>query len=220
LHVLTIAYTPSWLEENADAIRQGWPRVPLPESSDLLRTSAALGTEILAVLDPLTPVAGVTTGTPRPELATVAVPVTVAGQTRDWRLTAGWGTRTQSGVTMPGRGHADVRPYRPDEAATQAQTALLGQTCRDVWMNGSSYWRNVPERVWELRIGGYQVIKKWLSYREHRTIHRALTQEEVAHVQAMARRLAAVLLLSPQLNESYRACAAGHRRLVPLGTGI
>jgi hypothetical protein len=43
LHVLAVAYSPVWLEENADAIRQGWPRVPLPDSVDLLRTSAALG---------------------------------------------------------------------------------------------------------------------------------------------------------------------------------
>jgi hypothetical protein len=25
----------------------------------------------------------------------------------------------------------------------------------------------VPSRVWAYTLGGYQVIKKWLSYREH-----------------------------------------------------
>ena len=33
-------------------------------------------------------------------------------------------------------------------------------------LNESAYWRNVPEKVWDYTIGGYQVIKKWLSYRE------------------------------------------------------
>jgi hypothetical protein len=214
LHVLAVAYTPAWLEENADAIRQGWPRVPLPASMHLLRASAALGAEIVALLDLGAPVPGVTGGIPRPELAAIAVPATAPGGPRDWRLTAGWGTRSQNGVTMPGRGRLDTRPYAPNEAATEAEQALLGPTTRDVWMNGASYWRNVPERVWEVKIGGYQVIKKWLSYREHSTLERALTEEEVGHVQATARRLAAILLLGPQLDASYRASVAAHRPLL------
>jgi hypothetical protein len=155
LHVLAIVYSPAWLEENGDAIRQGWPRVPLPVSVDLLRASAALGAEIVALLELRAPVPGVTGGMPRPELAAIAVPATAPGRPRDWRLTAGWGTRTQKGVTMPGRGRLDARPYAPDEAATGTEQAVLGPTTRDVWMNGASYWRNVPERVWELKIGGY-----------------------------------------------------------------
>jgi Type ISP C-terminal specificity domain len=214
LHALAVAYSPAWLEENADAIRQGWPRVPLPASVDLLRASAALGAEVVALLDLSAPVPGVTGGMPRRELAAIAVPATAPGRSRDWRLTAGWGTRTQNGVTMPGRGRLDTRPYAPTEAATEAEQALLGPMTRDVWMNGASYWRNVPERVWDLKIGGYQVIKKWLSYREHSTIERALTEEEVSHVQATARRLAAILLLGPQLDASFHACAAAHQ---PLG---
>jgi len=38
----------------------------------------------------------------------------------------------------------------------------------DVYLNGSAYWKNVPLEVWEYRIGGYQVLKKWLSYREEK----------------------------------------------------
>ncbi|MDA8248699.1 MAG: hypothetical protein M0Z28_05915 [Rhodospirillales bacterium] len=77
-------------------------------------------------------------------------------------------------------------------------------------MNGASCWRNVPDAVWDLHIGGYQVLKKWLSYRDHSILGRPLDEGEVAHVQATARRLAALLLLGPALNASYRACAAAH----------
>ena len=115
---------------------------------------------------------------------------------------------------MPGRGRLDTRRYSSDEAATEAEQTLLGATTRDVWMNGASYWRNIPEEVWDLKIGGYQVIKKWLSYREYNTIERALTEEEVSHVQAATRRLAAVLLLGPELDGNYHVCAAAHQ---PLG---
>ena len=64
---------PAWLADNADGIRQDWPRVPLPDNVDLLRASAALGGRVAALLDPDTPVPGVTVGT-RTRLATIAVP--------------------------------------------------------------------------------------------------------------------------------------------------
>ena len=67
-YVLTITYGPAWLAENGDGIRQGWPRVPLPNSADLLRASAELGEQVAALLDPRTAVPGVTAGTPRRNL--------------------------------------------------------------------------------------------------------------------------------------------------------
>jgi hypothetical protein len=211
-HALAMTYSPAWLSENAEAIRQGWPRIPLPGSADLLATSAQLGAQVAALLDPDAPVPGVTQGTPRPELAGIAVPSTAPGAKRDWALT-GWGHRTEKGVTMPGRGRTDERAYASGEAAAAAQAALLGATTRDVWMNGASFWRNIPDAVWETHIGGYQVIKKWLSYRDHSILGRALTEAEVRHVQDTARRLAALRLMGPDLDASFRACAAAH---VPL----
>ena len=43
----------------------------------------------------------------------------------------------------------------------------------DVYLNGEAFWRNVPAAVWNYRLGGYQVLKKWLSYREHAILGRA-----------------------------------------------
>ena len=54
-----------------------------------------------------------------------------------------------------------------------------------------------------LFVGGYQVIKKWLSYREHTLLGRGLKLEEMTEVQHMARRIAALLLLAPKLDENY-----------------
>jgi hypothetical protein len=211
-HALAVCCAPAYLSDNGEAIRQGWPRIPLPGSADLLATSAQLGAQVAALLDPDVPVPGVTQGTPRPELAGIAVPSTAPGATRDWALTA-WGHRTEKGVTMPGRGRTDERAYASGEAAAASQAALLGATTRDVWMNGASFWRNIPDAVWETHIGGYQVIKKWLSYRDHSILGRALTEAEVRHVQDTARRLAALRLMGPDLDASFRACAAAH---VPL----
>jgi hypothetical protein len=211
-HALATCYSPAYLNENAEGIRHGWPHVPLPNSAGLLRTSAALGEQVAGLLDPDTPVPGITTGAIRAELATIAVPTTAPGAQRDWKLT-GWGSRSDKGVTMPGRGRTDSRDYSAAEVATAAHAGLLGDKTRDVWINGASFWRNIPEAVWNLHIGGYQVLKKWLSYRDHSILDRALTEAEVEHIQATARRVAALLLLGPALDASHRACAAAH---VPL----
>lgn len=64
--------------------------------------------------------------------------------------------------------------------------------------------------MWECRIGGYQVLKKWLSYRDRSIIERALTGEEVGHLQQTARRLAAVLLLGPELDAAYADSVLAH----------
>ena len=53
-------------------------------------------------------------------------------------------------------------------------------------------------------IGGYQVIKKWLSYREKTLLGRGLTPDEVRYVTEMARRIAALVALQPSLDDNYR----------------
>ena len=75
-------------------------------------------------------------------------------------------------------------------------------------MNATAYWQNVPQPIWDFTIGGYQVMKKWLSYREQRVLGRALTMAEIMEVTAMARRLAALVLLQRALDANYTAVAA------------
>ena len=69
-------------------------------------------------------------------------------------------------------------------------------------------WTNVPANVWEYTLGGYPVIKKWLSYREKAILGRALKAEEVAYVSEMIRRIAAILLFSPALDANYESAKA------------
>ncbi len=58
----------------------------------------------------------------------------------------------------------------------------------------------------EYWIGGYQVVKKWLSYRPLNLLGRALTVEESRHVTNMIRCLAMIVLLTDELNANYLAC--------------
>lgn len=77
-----------------------------------------------------------------------------------------------------------------------------------MYLNDRACWRNVPARVWEYTLGGYQVLKKWLSYRQKAILGRGLTVDEVGYVQQVARRIAALLLLGPDLDENYRRVKA------------
>ena len=132
-------------------------------------------------------------------------------------VTARWGIAGKGGVCMPGKGKAIERAYTPEEQSAlaagaaafglDADTALacLGATTFDVYLNDVAFWRCVPSRVWAYTLGGYQVMKKWLSYRERNLLGRALTLAELTEVMHMARRIAALLLLQPALDANYRA---------------
>lgn len=196
LHALAVGYAPAYLTENADGIRQDWPRVPLPADRALLLASAALGRQIAALLDTEAPVIGVTSGAIRSELRQIAV---VEGPTPlNLAVTAGWGHAGKDGVTMPGSGRRVERHVSAEE-----RVPGLGDLTHDVYLNEASYWRNIPDRVWKYTIGGYQVMKKWLSYREKNLLGRAITDDEAREVRDTARRLTAIVLLEPALNANY-----------------
>ena len=116
---------------------------------------------------------------------------------------------------MPGRGKVVNRERTAKELAELTKglaaqgmaqdegLARLGNTVVDVYLNDLCAWTNMPEKVWELYIGGYQVMKKWLSYREYSFLKRPLALAEAEEVQAMARRLTALCLLQPELDANY-----------------
>ena len=203
-HALATLHSTAYREANIGALRQDWPRIPLPQSAEVLRASAALGREVAALLDTETSVPGVTTGTPRPELQAIAViargdgkPLTVA----DFALTAGWGHAGQGGVTMPGKGRVEERGAAAAEVAA-GLASVQGRT-HDIYLNAEARWGHVPPDVWGYTLGGYQVLKKWLSYREHALLGRPLTLDEVKTFTAIARRIAALVNLEPALDASY-----------------
>ena len=219
-----------------------------------LAASAARGRELARLLDPETPVPGVTTGQLRPEIVAIAEPSTIDGRSMsgaDFELTAGWGHFGSGQAVMPGQGRVVQRPYAPAErqalsraaspshhpgspsviraevgtqphgrrsppvrpepaegrttqepAASQVHSATaesaLGATTRDIHLNDRAFWSNVPAAVWDYKLGGYQVLKKWLSYRERAVLGRSLTPDEIHHFTTTARRIAAILMLTDE----------------------
>jgi hypothetical protein len=223
LHILAALHAPLYCE-NAGALRQDWPRVPLPASRDTLATSAALGANLAALLNTEASVKGVTANSIRAELKPIGNLSMVQGNaldpSRDLKIEAGWGHLGKEGVTMPGKGKLTERDYTEAERAAIAEGAaaismtleqalsVLGEKTCDVYLNGRACWKNIPAKVWEYTIGGYQVIKKWLSYREAKLLGRAITPDEAHYVRDMARRIAAICLMQPQLDANYAATQA------------
>jgi hypothetical protein len=207
-HTLTVLHSPVYRVENSGALRQDWPRVPLPNTREALLKSAELGKQVAALLDTLTVVIGVTEAKVRPDLVKIAVPTRLTRDALNLSLTAGWGHAGKGGVTMPGKGKLQTRAFTPDELAGEAASlaaSLFGPATHDIYLNDSACWSNVPEKVWDYTIGGYQVIKKWLSYREFELLGRPLTPDEAREVMHMARRIAALILLQPELDKNYQA---------------
>ena len=204
-HVLAVLHDPAYREANAGALRMEWPRIPLPGwpdgdsvgAAEELAASAERGRELARLLDPETPVPGVTTGTLRPDMASIGVPTTADGRNMtddDFSVTAGWGHYGSGDAVMPGQGRIEERPYTAEERAALGEAiATLGESTVDVYLNDRAYWRNVPINVWNYKLGGYQVLKKWLSYREHRVLGRPLLPEEVQHFTDVGRRVGGIL---------------------------
>ena len=152
----------------------GWPRIPLPQDRDALIASAERGRTLARLLD---------TESDAHDLLddTIAVPTKTDGSNmegKDFELTAGWGHHGRNNVVMPGQG----------KLTEHSETV-------DIWLNDQTYWANIPKPVWQYRLGGYQVLKKWLSYREHKVLGRPLTLAEVHRFSQTARRVAAILEL-------------------------
>jgi len=207
-HVLAVLHDSSYRHANAGALRMEWPRIPLPgwpdgeveDAAESLTRSAALGRELARLLDPDVPVVGVTQLPLRPDIAAIAVPGTANGRNmagEDFAITAGWGRHGQGDAVMPGQGHAVERTFTPEErAALSDSLPHLGKTTFDIHLNANAFWRNVPAAVWHYKLGGYQVLKKWLSYREQSILQRPSHPEEVQQFAETARSIAAILIIT------------------------
>ena len=213
LHALAIGLSPLYVEQNGEAVRSDWPRIPLPASSQTLRESAALGAQAVALLNPHIPVTGVDAGPLTMHLRTVAVIERVDGRplnpgTGDLAVTAAWGI-VQPRAVMPGAGKYDVRELAAadSDGLADEDRDVLGEQVLDIYLNDDARWRGVPGAAWDYKIGGFQVLRKWLSYRDKRVLGRDLTTDEARAFTAIARRITSLVLLGPQLDANYLKAA-------------
>jgi hypothetical protein len=165
------------------------------------------------LLDPRTPVSGVDTPPVDPRLRAVAVIERTDGRplnpgTGDLAVAAAWAI-VQRRAVIPGAGKYDVRERTAadGDGFTSEDLDLLGEQVLDIYLNDDARWRGVPAAAWDFKIGGFQVLRKWLSYRDRRVLGRDLSIDEARTFTTMARRLAMLALLAPTLDANYLASA-------------
>lgn len=203
-HANAILWATAYKDAHGASLNMDWARIPLPTKAEPLEVSASLGRTVAELLSADKSVPGVTTGKLRAELKGLAIPTKIDGGSidpdMDLEVSASWGFRNKAGSVMCGTGKVLANETDPDGAV-------------DVYINDSVCWRNVPRDVWEMTIGGYPVVKKWLSYRELRVLGRPLTVDEMTYITHVVRRLKALLLLGPELDANYRACTEAAMKL-------
>jgi hypothetical protein len=212
-HSLAVMHAPRYRTDNSGALLSDWPRIPLPATADFLNRSAALGHRLAELLDAES---AVQFGTEWTFLGTLKLP-RESDLNESLKITADWGRRGQGSTVMPATGRSITRPWTDEERRKLARLAtarsltpeealaLLGDNCVDVYLNGDAMWSAVPVSVWNYTLGGYQVLKKWLSYREFALLGRALRADEATYFSQVVRRITAILLMGPELDASYQA---------------
>jgi len=70
-----------------------------------------------------------------------------------------------------------------------------------ITINKTKIFKPVPQAVWDFRVGGYQVLDKYLKSRKGR----ALSLDEINHVSAIADSLAFTIEQMARIDEAYRA---------------
>lgn len=204
-HAIAIIHTPEYRQVNADALQQDWPRIPLPINSELLKKSSELGRVITALFDMEQPVSSEVTEGHLDTLKPIAqithrdLEGLLKPSQGHFEVRANWGKLTPTGQVMPGPGLYNRR------LAEGLPPRGLGHDVVDAYLNEEVYWGGIPGTVWDYTVGGYQVLKKWLSYRSFSVMRRSLTIKEIEEFTDIARRIASLLMLSAELDQNYKA---------------
>ena len=67
-----------------------------------------------------------------------------------------------------------------------------------VYINKQSYFTDIPPHIWEFKIGGYQVLDKWL--KDRKNANRKLSVEEINHYQKIVIALTDTLRLMQEID--------------------
>ena len=206
LHVVATLLSPSYAKSNAGALRSDWARIPIPSDPEIFKRSAECGRLASELMNSEVPVIGVTAGSLLKGLSEIAVP---RGKTYELK---GWGyrqtSRTGGNIVMPATGDARPREWSADEKLAIIACGTRQGLDEDAVfeMNGDAFWQGVPAAVWNYELGGYIVLRKWLSYRDDGVLNRPLTGTEVLHFSGVVRRLTELMMLGPALDLIHDEC--------------
>ena len=193
LHALAVCCAPNYQTENADGLRIGWPRIPPPPNAATFTQSAALGAKVRDLMDMQNPM-----NYKSPQVRALLPLAHFIGDSGDRLLDNSWGHKDSNGKTFPGVGKIEPQTADAD------YPAVLGAPLK-IFFNKEAHWEKVPTRVWNYRIGGFQPLKKWLSYRAAKVLGRPCEDFEINTFAEITRRISILMLMEAELNDNYRA---------------
>ena len=200
---LAVGHSPAFQRDYAGSLAHDWLHVPIPRDYAAFHRSVDAGRQVGLLLDPFAPADQV-----RDTLASIlrdSLPRLAVLTTTDGRPANDEDLRIDIGHF--GAAPGGWRPRAPVTGEPWRQE--WGESTGDLYLNSRVFLRHVPERAWRFELGGYQVIKKWLGYREaRRRAGRALALTEKDHLRSMVQRLTALATLEPTLDADYETAAA------------
>jgi len=194
--VLALLHSPDFQADHRDALRYDWAHISIPKDRALFEEFVSLGDQIALLLDPAMDADGIV------ERILGASRVRSLGVLRSTAVDPD--LRVSIAYFGAAKGRWTERAYRPEEEPHLAWGATTG----DPFINETTCFANVPEHVVRHELGGYEVLKKWLGYRQAKARGgEPLSLSEVSHVRSMIQRLAALLALGSSLDAACERAA-------------
>jgi hypothetical protein len=200
-----ILHAPSYQSEHKSALSADWAHLPIPKDAELFARLVTAGERVVGLLDANVDARETIEAVIGPDLARSIGPLRrVDGKQvrpEDLKITVTyWGG---------GKGRWKPRSYMAEELPQTDFADAWGERTGDLFLNDDTFFANVPELVWTYQLGGYPVLKKWLSYRQaDRRGGRPLADNERRWFRQIIQRIAAILALGPSLDALYQETSA------------
>jgi hypothetical protein len=194
-YIVATLHSPRFLSRNRDMLTRAWPRIPVEIDIGHLQAMSNLGASLVRLyVDFQNPAFG-------PDISKQLAVPKIADHEK-LHVDASWGTKSNSGI-MPGKG-LPVSSKRETEIVVISpisnEKILVDIEVFDLSINDTLVIEAIPVIAWEKIISGYQVLKKWLSYRSFAVVRRNLSADEILYFCDAARRLTLIELL-PTISE-------------------
>ncbi len=85
------------------------------------------------------------------------------------------------------------------EGDNQVTQVIYNDQLQRVYINPKKYFTNIPKQIWEFKIGGYQVLEKWL--KDRKKGDRVLSNEDIIHYQKIVIALTQTLKLMQEIDQ-------------------
>jgi predicted helicase len=152
-YIYAVLYSPNYRSRYADFLKIDFPRIPLTSNDDLFKQLAEKGSQLvnLHLLRNLPDISY----TQNETLATVNLPL--------------FNEQQRGEIHYQGDGENEIKQIS------------YNSNLERVTINKDSYFTGIGEEVWEFKIGGYQVLDKWL--KDRKKAKSKLTSEKITHYQ-------------------------------------